>query len=129
VHERAVAELRAGRKQGHWMWFVFPQLRGLGHSPTAQRYAISGLAEAQAYAADPQLGARLREAAQALLALGPEASAVDVLGPIDAMKLRSCATLFARATPEEPAFTALLERFYAGAPDEATLRLLAAAPG
>jgi uncharacterized protein (DUF1810 family) len=124
THERALAELRAGEKTGHWMWFVFPQLEGLGRSPTARRYAIASLEHARSYLADPVLGGRLRAACAALLALPPTATAEAILGTVDAMKLRSSMTLFARAgVPEDP-FEAVLGRFYAGAPDEATLRLL-----
>jgi uncharacterized protein (DUF1810 family) len=124
VYPQALAELRAARKRGHWMWFVFPQLAGLGRSPTAQRYAISGLAEAGAYLAHPVLGARLRECARALLELG-QADPEAILGGIDALKLRSSMTLFALADPDEPLFGAVLERFYGGRADAATERLLA----
>lgn len=128
TYERALAELRAGRKTSHWMWFVFPQLAGLGRSETARRYAIASLAEARAYLAHPLLGPRLRAAGAALLdgadAVGAP-DAVAVLGSVDALKLRSSMTLFARAAPEEPLFTHLLERFNDGEPDPATLALLA----
>src|SRR3954447_15084395 len=103
VHERAVGELRAGRKTSHWMWFVFPQVAGLGHSPMAQRYAVSGLAEARAYLAHPVLGPRLVECARALLAV-PGDDRVGVLGSVDALKLRSSMTLFEAAVPDEPVF-------------------------
>ncbi len=119
TYGQALAELRAGRKTSHWMWFVFPQVAGLGRSPTAQHYAISGLDEAHAYLADPVLGARLVECAQALLDL-PGSDAAAVLGPVDAMKLRSSITLFARADPAQPVFRAVLERYFAGQEDEAT---------
>ena len=122
--ERALGEIRRGRKTGHWMWFVFPQLGGLGSSPMAQRYAIGSPAEARAYLDHPVLGHRLRDMAQALLDLGPDATAEGVLGGIDALKLRSSMTLFARADPGEPLFRAVLERFYGGVADEATARLL-----
>ena len=124
TYDRALAELRAGRKASHWMWFVFPQLAGLGRSPVAQRYAIASLDEARAYLAHPVLGARLREAAEALLGLG-HGDAVLVLGGTDATKLRSSATLFARAAPEDPLWPALLERFFGGEPDARTDALLA----
>jgi uncharacterized protein (DUF1810 family) len=124
TYEGALAELRAGRKTSHWMWFVFPQLDGLGRSPTARAYAIRSLAEALAYLEHPLLGPRLRESAAALLALDT-GSAAAVLGGVDALKLRSSATLFARADPAEPAFPALLEKFYGGEPDAATDDLLA----
>ncbi len=123
TYDAALRELRAGSKRGHWMWFVFPQLAGLGHSAMARRYAISGLAEARAYLADEVLGARLRECAAALLAL-PGHDAVAVVGSIDAMKLRSSMTLFALADPAEPSFTAVLDRYFDGRPDgETTSRL------
>jgi uncharacterized protein (DUF1810 family) len=123
IYEQALAELRAGRKRSHWMWFVFPQIAGLGRSPTAQRYAISGLEEARAYLAHPLLGPRLRECCQALLQISDHDPA-DVLGAIDALKLRSSMTLFARADPQEALFTGVLEHWYGGRPDEATDRIL-----
>lgn len=119
VYDQALQELRAGAKRGHWMWFVFPQVAGLGHSPTAQRYAIAGLDEARAYLAHPVLGPRLVEAAQALLALSAR-DPVRVLGPVDALKLRSSMTLFEAAAPDERVFGEVLERFYDGERDEAT---------
>lgn len=122
--ERALTELRAGRKTSHWMWFVLPQLVGLGRSPMARRYGIASLAEARAYLAHPLLGPRLLACVDALLALTPGSSADVVLGEVDALKLRSSMTLFARAAPGEPRFAAVLERFYAGVPDAATERLL-----
>src|SRR3954465_54383 len=103
TYERALAELRAGRKTSHWMWFVFPQIAGLGRSPMAQRYAIASLDEARAYLEHPVRGARLRECARALSALQGR-SAREVLGDIDAIKLRSSMTLFARAAPGDPLF-------------------------
>jgi uncharacterized protein (DUF1810 family) len=123
VHERAVEELRNGRKRSHWMWFVFPQIAGLGRSPTARHYALSGLEEARSYLGHPVLGARLRESAGVLLQL-PDADPVAVLGSIDAVKLRSSMTLFARAAPEEEIFQRVLDRYFDGSPDEATIRLL-----
>ena len=122
--EGALSELRAGRKTGHWMWFVFPQLRGLGYSPTATRYGIADLQEARAYAAHPLLGPRLVQCCEALLAVDDGLGAVDVLGPVDALKLRSCATLFGRASGEPEVFERVLARFHDGVEDEATLRLL-----
>ncbi len=119
TYAQALAELRAGRKTGHWMWFVFPQVAGLGRSPTAQHYAVSGLDEARAYLAHPVLGQRLVESAQALLDL-PGDDATAVLGSVDAMKLRSSMTLFAHADPAQPVFRAVLERYFAGQEDEAT---------
>jgi len=121
-YAQALAELRRGRKQGHWMWFLFPQLRGLGHSAMARHYGIGSLEEARAYLAHPLLGQRLHECTAALLT--HEASAEEMLGVIDAMKLRSSMTLFERAAPEEPLFGKCLGRFYDGERDGATLRLL-----
>jgi uncharacterized protein (DUF1810 family) len=117
VFDQALAELRAGRKQGHWMWFVFPQLLGLGKSETSRFYGLNGIEEARAYLAHPVLGPRLRAACEAIGNAPGEA--VAILGPIDAMKLRSSLTLFHRAAPD-PLFPALLERFFDGAPDPAT---------
>ena len=123
TYDGALAELRNGRKQGHWMWFVFPQIAGLGSSPMAQHYAISSLAEAQAYVGHPVLGPRLRECCTALLDL-PASDPVQVLGHVDAMKLRSSMTLFGRATPNEPVFGQVLDKYYGGDPDDATLARL-----
>lgn len=123
VYEQVCAELRAGRKHSHWMWFIFPQLRGLGHSAMAQHYGLADRAEAQAYVQHPVLGARLRTCL-ALLLTHPELGAEDMLGDIDALKLRSCATLFAAVAPDEALFRQVLERFYGGAPDARTLALL-----
>jgi uncharacterized protein (DUF1810 family) len=123
TYDNALAELRAGRKTSHWMWFVFPQIAGLGRSPTAQRYAIADLEEARSYLAHPVLGPRLRESAEAMLAHAGSLGAFDVLGGIDAMKLRSSATLFARAAAADDAalFEAVLAAFFDGDPDPATL--------
>ena len=123
TYASALAELHAGRKVGHWMWFVFPQLAGLGISPTSQRYGIASLEEARRYLAHPILGQRLEECAHALLELNGT-SARDILGPVDAMKLRSSMTLFARAAPDSPLFHDVLERYYGGVADEATDELL-----
>ena len=123
VYEAVRAELRAGRKQSHWMWFIFPQLRGLGHSSMAQRYGIASRAEALAYVQHPLLGGRLREC-MALLLAHRDLSAEDILGDIDAMKLRSCATLFATVAPQEPVFAQLLAQFYLGQRCHRTLELL-----
>jgi uncharacterized protein (DUF1810 family) len=119
----AVAELRAGRKRSHWMWFVFPQIAGLGQSPISRRYAISSLAEARAYLAHPVLGTRLVECAMIVAGLSGT-SAQDIFGGIDAIKLRSSMTLFARADPGNPVFGEVLDAFFGGDPDEATERLL-----
>ncbi len=123
TYEAAVEELRAGRKRGHWMWFVFPQIAGLGQSPTSRRYAIASLDEARAYLAHAVLGPRLIECARIVNGLGGT-SAADVFGGIDAMKLRSSMTLFARADPEKAVFGEVLEKYFGGVPDEATDRLL-----
>jgi uncharacterized protein (DUF1810 family) len=120
TYDAALAELRRGRKTSHWMWFVFPQVAGLGSSPTAREYAVSGLDEARAYLAHPVLGPRLLAASRALLD-GPGRSATDVLGPVDAMKLRSSMTLFRRAAGDGgTTFEAVLARFFEGEPDEGT---------
>lgn len=119
---RAVAELRAGRKVSHWMWYIFPQLAALGRSETARRYGIADLAEARAYLADPVLRANLEEAAQAMLANAGQPPE-QVLGGVDALKLRSCATLFAEAGGG-PVFRRLLDTFYGGEADPRTLALL-----
>jgi len=121
----ALRELRAGKKRTHWIWFVFPQLKGLGRSAYSQEYGLSGLAEARAYLADPVLGQRLRESTQAVLAhrsLGASA----VLGELDALKFRSCLTLFALAAPDEPLFSSALEGLFGGERDPRTLELLRA---
>lgn len=123
VWDAVTAELRQGRKTSHWMWFVFPQLKGLGRSPTAAFYGLAGRAEAAAYAAHPLLGSRLREACRLLLALPPTPIG-RVLGTPDDLKLRSSMTLFAAVAPDEPLFAAVLARYYDGAPDPATLGLL-----
>ena len=130
TYARAVAELRAGRKQSHWMWFVFPQIAGLGSSPMAQEFAIRSLAEARAYLAHPVLGPRLAECARILNAAPAGVSAMEIFGSVDAMKLRSSMTLFAAAAPEEQAssggqaFTDVLARYFDGQPDQATLERL-----
>jgi uncharacterized protein (DUF1810 family) len=119
TYDQALAELRAGEKRTHWMWFVFPQIAGLGHSGMAQRFAISGLEEARAYVAHPTLGRRLVESAQALTDLDT-ADAGRVLGPVDAQKLRSSMTLFAHAAPDEPVFREVLDHYFDGTEDDAT---------
>lgn len=119
-------ELRRGRKVSHWMWFVFPQLRGLGQSSMAQAYAIDSLAEARAYLAHPTLGPRLRACAELVLAADAP-SAEAIFGSIDARKLRSSMTLFARAEPTAAVFQDVLDRYFAGQPDPLTEALLATA--
>jgi uncharacterized protein (DUF1810 family) len=123
VYRRVVDELRDGRKRSHWMWFVFPQLRGLGSSPTAVRFGISSLDEARAYLAHDVLGPRLRECT-ALAADIDGRSASDVFGWPDDMKLRSSMTLFARATDDNADFLAVLDKFYGGEEDPATVSRL-----
>jgi uncharacterized protein (DUF1810 family) len=123
TYETAIAELRAGRKRSHWMWFVFPQIEGLGQSPISRRYAIASLAEARAYLAHPVLGPRLTESARVLTELsGPTAE--EIFGAIDAMKLRSSMTLFALADPDNLVFQDVLNRYFAGIPDSATEAIL-----
>ena len=123
TYRRAAAELRAGRKTGHWMWFIFPQIAGLGFSAMSQRYAISGLPEARAYLSHPVLGPRLTECAR--IVAGTEGgTAEDIFGGIDAVKLRSSMTLFAAAAPDEPVFGEVLAKYFGAAPDEATLARL-----
>jgi len=119
AYGRALAELEAGRKTSHWIWFVFPQIAGLGQSEMSRRFAIASAAEARAYAAHPVLGARLRDCCSALLR-HRDRSAEEILGGIDAVKLRSSMTLFARAAPAEPLFAEVLDAFYGGAGDPAT---------
>jgi uncharacterized protein (DUF1810 family) len=114
------SELSAGRKRSHWMWFIFPQIAGLGFSAMAERYAISGLDEARAYLAHPLLGPRLRECC-ALVLIADAATAHAIFGSPDDMKLRSSLTLFAQAAPDEPLFTNCLRKYYGGQPDQATL--------
>ena len=123
VIDGALRELRAGRKTGHWIWFVFPQVAGLGHSELSRYYAIGSLDEAREYLAHPELGSRLRDCATALLAV-EDRTAELILGPVDAAKVRSSMTLFHRVAPDEPLFRAVLERYYAGIPDPRTDELL-----
>jgi uncharacterized protein (DUF1810 family) len=125
TYQSALRELRDGRKRSHWMWFIFPQLAGLGQSPTSRRYAISSLEEARAYVEHPVLGPRLEECAQALLQR-TGGSARDIFGGIDAMKLRSSMTLFHRADPDNALYSEVLDRYFDGEHDSATDRLLAA---
>jgi uncharacterized protein (DUF1810 family) len=122
VYETAVAELRRGRKTSHWMWFVFPQIAGLGQSATSQHFAITSLAEARAYLDHPLLGSRLRECASILVET--PSGAEQIFGGIDAMKLRSSMTLFRHADPGEPLFRDVLELYFAGVEDPATLERL-----
>lgn len=123
VYDTVTAELRSGRKRSHWMWFIFPQIAGLGHSPMARTYAISSLDEAKAYLAHPILGHRLRECAD--LAAGIEGRTVeDIFGYPDDLKFRSSMTLFSHATPDNAVFLACLQKYFNGKPDAATLARL-----
>lgn len=126
VFPTALAELQDGRKASHWMWFIFPQLRSLGRSATAWRYGIEDLAEARAYLEDPVLRERLAHAARAILS-HPDKTAQAIMGPVDALKLRSSATLF-RAAGGGPEFQAILDTFYGGAPCLLTLKTLERQP-
>ena len=123
VYDSALAEIRAGRKRTHWMWFVFPQLRGLGSSPIARQFAIRSAAEARAYLVHPILGPRLLECCEALLELS-STSATDIFGSPDDMKLRSCVTLFASVSEPGSVFQRVLSRFFGGAPDQRSEALL-----
>jgi uncharacterized protein (DUF1810 family) len=119
TYGQAVEELRRGRKMSHWMWFVFPQIAGLGHSQMSRTFAISSLDEARAYLRHPALGPRLKECAE-IVAHARAATAEQIFGPIDAQKLHSCMTLFLRAEPGEPLFRQVLDRYFDGVPDAAT---------
>ena len=121
-YDTALAEIRAGKKVSHWMWYIFPQLKGLGRSSTSEYYGLSGIKEAQAYLSDPILKARLIEITDAVIA-HKDKSAEEIFGGIDAKKLRSCMTLFSTAAPDIPVFEAVLEQFFHGVPDRNTLRL------
>ena len=123
TYQQATAELRRGRKTGHWMWFVFPQIAGLGHSPTSRRYAISSLDEARAYLRHPVLGPRLAEAARTLID-HPGTDADQIFGGLDALKLRSSMTLFHRADPDDQLFSQVLTQYFGGGEDPATDDLL-----
>ena len=123
-YDQALSELRDGKKRSHWMWYVFPQIEGLGHSPMSRRYSIGSAAEARAYLDHPVLGPRLRECAAAVHGIVGR-SALEILGSPDDLKLRSCATLFARVS-HEGVFEQLLQKFFNGQPDKETLRVLSA---
>jgi len=123
VYDAAVSELRAGRKTSHWMWFIFPQIAGLGQSATAQKYAVTSLAEAESYLAHPLLGPRLLECARILTQLNGR-TAREVFGAVDAQKLQSSMTLFARAAAEPSPFGEVLDQYFDGDEDEATLQRL-----
>jgi uncharacterized protein (DUF1810 family) len=126
-YQEALAELRAGNKQSHWSWYVFPQVRGLGASPMSVRYAIGSVAEASGYLAHPVLGPRLRECVEAMMA-HKDRGAAQILGDIDAQKFRSCLTLFAQAAPSERLFSDALKHFFGGIPDAATINNLGGRP-
>ena len=123
VYDAVLAELGAGAKTSHWMWFVFPQLRALGRSETARRFGLAGVEEAKAYWRHPLLGPRLRECTARVLGVQGR-SALQIFGPTDTMKFRSSMTLFERAVPAEPAFRAARDRCFEGRADERTLELL-----
>lgn len=127
VYEQALAELRAGRKRSHWMWFVFPQIKGLGRSDMAQHYAIGDLDEARAYLQHPLLGPRLEECARAI-APQVDRSAHQIFGSPDDLKLHSSMTLFAAAAPEREIFREVLDTFFDGVPDAGTMEKLQARP-
>jgi uncharacterized protein (DUF1810 family) len=123
IYAQALAELQAGAKQSHWMWFVFPQIMGLGQSATARAYAIQSLAEARAYLAHPVLGTRLRECCKTVMNVRGK-NAKEIFGSPDDMKFQSCLTLFAEAAPDDVLFYNLLEKYFDGDADEATLEFL-----
>ncbi|CAN7351418.1 DUF1810 domain-containing protein [Arthrobacter sp. LjRoot78] len=123
TYQRALDEISNGSKQGHWMWFIFPQIAGLGQSATSRKYAVTSLAEAKAYGGHPVLGPRLLDCSRAVAA-HTGLSAVGIFGGIDARKLQSSMTLFLRAAPDEPVFQEVLDRYFGGSADPATDRLL-----
>ncbi len=126
-YDKALSEIRSGRKRSHWMWYIFPQYDGLGFSSTTRHYAIKSLAEAEAYLRHPVLGPRLRECAEAAIDVAAT-SASEVFGYPDDMKLRSCATLFACVSPAGSVFEQVLDKYFRGERDNETLRLLSVAP-
>jgi uncharacterized protein (DUF1810 family) len=127
VYERALSEIRSGRKRSHWMWFIFPQYDGLGFSSISKHYAIRSVAEAEAYLRHPVLGPRLVECCEAAVSV-EGLSAADVFGSPDDLKLRSCVTLFAAVAPRGSVFEQVLDRFFGGARDDRTLRLVGIPP-
>ena len=124
AYSRALSELQKGQKQSHWMWFVFPQIRGLGNSPMSMRFALEGVDDARRYLSHPVLGARLRAVTQAVLDHRGAKSANDIFRYPDDLKFRSCMTLFAHAAPSDPLFTQAIEAFYEGREDPETVRRL-----
>ena len=127
-YAQALSEIAGGRKRSHWMWFIFPQFEGLGVSETSRRYSVKSVAEARAYLSHPVLGPRLVECAEAALRI-EGASALEVFGSPDDMKLRSCATLFGVVSPDDSVFHRLIDKYFDGARDGGTLRLIAKADG
>lgn len=121
-YDTALSEIKSGRKRSHWMWYIFPQIAGLGMSSTAQYYSIADIEEAREYIAHPVLGARLIEISRALLTLG-SSDATAVMGYPDDLKLRSSMTLFAQVSGD-PVFSAVIDKFYGGSPDTRTMRIL-----
>ena len=126
-YERALSEVKSGRKSSHWMWYIFPQFDGLGFSATSRRYSIKSIAEAKAYLRHPVLGQRLMKCGEAALSVKGR-SAYEIFGSPDDMKLRSCATLFAHVSPSGSIFHRLLDKYFHGEPDPKTLALLGVAP-
>jgi uncharacterized protein (DUF1810 family) len=126
-YARALAEVRGGRKRSHWMWYIFPQFDGLGHSSMSTRYSIKSAAEAEVYLRHPVLGPRLLECCEAVLGVEGR-TAHEIFGSPDDFKLRSCATLFARVSPAGSVFDRLLDKYFQGARDDKTLRLMGVAP-
>lgn len=122
-YSRALAEIQSGKKRSHWMWYIFPQIEGLGSSSTARFYAIRGIEEAKGFLGHPNLGSHLRECAQALLSL-KDKTAEEIFGFPDVLKLRSCATLFAKVSEPGSVFEQVLQKYYDGVGDEATLTIL-----
>ncbi len=122
-YDNALCEIRSGRKRSHWMWYIFPQLRGLGHSSMADYYAISCLDEARAYLADPVLGPRLVEISEVLMSL-EDKDATKIFGFPDVLKLRSCMTLFAAVSEKSSVFQSVLDAYYHGEKDEQTLQII-----
>ena len=125
IYDRALGELRRGKKQSHWMWFIFPQMDGLGSSAMTREYAIKSMDEARAYLGHPVLGMRLKECAEAVLAVEGR-TALEIMGRPDDLKLRSSMTLFERAAGDDSVFAKLLNKYYAGERDEKTLAILGA---
>jgi uncharacterized protein (DUF1810 family) len=125
-YQQALTEIKSGRKRSHWMWYIFPQIQGLGFSSISQRYAIKDLGEAVAYLQHPVLGARLKEISQTLLGLA-STNATNIMGSPDDLKLRSSMTLFGAVPGADPVFQQVLDKFFGGAPDSKTLQLLGSA--